>query len=86
MKQEPIKIDQVTRNRARCKKCGDIVESKTRHSYVECRCKSIAVDGGFDYLRRVGDLDSIEEMSEVREAWIQYDPVKGREVEVKRPV
>lgn len=39
------------RNRAKCKLCGDILESFHRHDYVECKCKEIAVDGGKDYFR-----------------------------------
>jgi len=30
-----------------------------------CKCKSISVDGGSWYLRRVGDFNNIEEMSEM---------------------
>lgn len=43
------------RNIAKCKKCGDIIESKFRHDFVECSCGSIFVDGGHDYIRRGGD-------------------------------
>ena len=43
------------RNIAKCKKCGDIIESKHRHDFVQCSCKSIFVDGGHDYIRRGGD-------------------------------
>ena len=39
-------------NKAKCSKCGDIIESKYRHDYVECSCGSIFVDGGKEYLRR----------------------------------
>lgn len=37
--------------RVRCKKCGDIIQSIHRHDSVWCKCKSINVDGGGDYLR-----------------------------------
>jgi len=57
----------IVRNLVRCKKCGDIIESKHVHDFVECSCGAIAVDGGHDYLRRVvvadGGLDVYEEMS-----------------------
>jgi hypothetical protein len=33
----------------------DIVESKSRHDFAQCSCHSIAVDGGLDYTRHVGD-------------------------------
>ena len=42
----------IIRNRAKCLVCGDVVESTFRHHYKECRCGSVAVDGGLDYIRR----------------------------------
>jgi len=51
-------------NKIKCKKCKDIIESKHRHDFVYCKCGSIAVDGGLDYLRRVGNPNDILEMSE----------------------
>lgn len=50
-------------NQIRCKKCGDIIESKSVHDFNFCRCESVAVDGGHDYLRRVGELNAWEELS-----------------------
>lgn len=51
-------------NRARCKLCGDIIESKDRHDYVTCKCGNLSVDGGQDYHRRSvkHGLDSYEEL------------------------
>ena len=54
----------ITRNAARCKKCGEVIESTFRHDFRQCKCGSIFVDGGCDYLRRGGDLENIEELSE----------------------
>jgi len=34
------------KNRAKCKLCGDIIESFHQHDFVHCRCGEIAVDGG----------------------------------------
>lgn len=48
------------RNSIRCKRCGDIIESKTPHHAVTCECKFIMVDGGLSYTRVMGDLDNIE--------------------------
>lgn len=42
----------ITKNAIRCKKCGDIIESKGTHDYVSCSCGACAVDGGYEYLRR----------------------------------
>lgn len=39
-------------NKAKCKLCNSIIESKYRHDYVECSCGEISVDGGKDYLKR----------------------------------
>ena len=55
---------QIVRNRGKCLKCGDVIESKNRHDFVWCRCKSVAVDGGREYLKRVGNPEDFEEMSE----------------------
>jgi hypothetical protein len=52
------------RNRIRCRKCGDIIESKTRHDYVTCKCGAVAVDGGSSYLKRTGNSEDIEELEE----------------------
>lgn len=38
-------------NKAKCRLCGDIIESFHRHDYVRCTCGEIAVDGGLDYMR-----------------------------------
>ncbi len=40
------------KNAIQCKLCGEVIESKHRHDYVECKCGACAVDGGHDYLRR----------------------------------
>ena len=53
----------ITRNAARCKKCGDVIESKHRHDFVWCKCHTIAVDGGKSYLRRCGEIEHFEELS-----------------------
>jgi DNA-directed RNA polymerase subunit N (RpoN/RPB10) len=50
-------------NRIRCLKCKEIIESKYRHDFRRCSCGAVAVDGGHDYLKRVGDC--YEELSEV---------------------
>lgn len=50
-------------NKIRCKKCGDIIESKSVHNFKYCKCKSVAVDGGRDFLRRMGKMGDWEELS-----------------------
>lgn len=44
----------IRRNSAECLKCGDHIESKHVHDFRYCSCKAIAVDGGYEYIRRVG--------------------------------
>lgn len=39
------------RNRAKCKLCNDIIESKHRNHYVKCKCGEIMIDGGNDSFR-----------------------------------
>lgn len=51
-------------NKIQCKKCKDIIESKYVHDFKWCVCRNIAVDGGLEYLRRVGNLEDIIELSE----------------------
>ena len=42
----------IIKNSIQCKLCKDIIESKSRHDLVKCKCGACAVDGGHDYLRR----------------------------------
>ena len=42
----------IIKNAIKCKRCGDIIESKYRHDFVTCTCGCCSVDGGHDYLRR----------------------------------
>ena len=49
--------------RIRCKNCGEIIESKSVHDFKFCKCEAVAVDGGHDYLRRVGALEDWEDLS-----------------------
>lgn len=38
-----------------CKSCGDTVYSRTRHDFRRCSCGDVAIDGGFEYTRFIGD-------------------------------
>jgi len=46
----------IIQNAVSCNGCGDFIVSKHRHDFVTCTCGAISVDGGQDYLRRVGSL------------------------------
>ena len=51
-------------NRAKCLKCGDIIESTYRHDFKWCKCGALAVDGGQDYIKRCFEsLENVEELS-----------------------
>ena len=50
-------------NKIKCKKCGDVIESKSRHDFKSCICGAVSVDGGLDYIRRCGEETSYEKSS-----------------------
>ena len=54
----------IMKNAIRCKKCGDVIESYSVHDFKFCSCQSCAVDGGHDYLRRCGNREDWEELSD----------------------
>jgi tRNA(Ile2) C34 agmatinyltransferase TiaS len=59
-----IKMKLMT-NKAQCKLCGDVIESKHVHDFRQCKCGEIAVDGGLEYARRVAkDPSNLIDMSE----------------------
>jgi len=41
-----------------------VIESKLVHDFKFCKCRAVAVDGGHYYLRRVGNFEDWEELSE----------------------
>lgn len=57
-------MEKIIVNMIRCKKCGDVIESTHRHDFKFCKCGAVAVDGGKDYLRRCGNREDWEELSE----------------------
>jgi len=54
----------IIRNRIKCKHCGSIIESKYRHDFRTCKCRKVSIDGGKDYLRRIGKPEDYEDLSE----------------------
>lgn len=63
----------ILQNKAQCLICMDIIESTHRHDYKSCKCGNLAVDGGFNYIRRTfKDKNKIKELSEYTEdpIWI----------------
>lgn len=39
------------KNKAKCKLCSDIIESKFKNDFVKCSCGQIWIDGGEEYYR-----------------------------------
>lgn len=57
----------ILRNAIKCNKCESIIKSEHTHDFKWCKCKSVAVDGGHEYLRRVGEPNDYTELSVVVE-------------------
>ena len=53
----------IIQNAVNCLSCGDLIVSKHRHDFVTCTCGAISVDGGQEYLRRVGDFANAVDLS-----------------------
>ena len=53
----------IVTNQVECVKCGDKPYSAHAHDMRWCSCRNVAVDGGQEYLKRVGDLGNFKEMS-----------------------
>ena len=57
-------MQQIITNKIKCKKCGDVIESEYTHDFKMCKCGAVGVDGGHAYLRRQGNPDVWDELSE----------------------
>ncbi len=59
----------ILRNIIQCIHCEDVIESRHRHDFQWCKWKTVAVDGGKDYLKRSfskdGDYIDMSESDEV---------------------
>ena len=58
-------MNKIIVNKIKCKKCGDVIESTYRHDFKSCKCGAVAVDGGKDYLIRLGYEEDYEELSKI---------------------
>lgn len=58
-----MKEPKIILNAACCKLCDDFIVSEHPHDFKWCKCQSIAVDGGKDYIKRCGELIHIDERS-----------------------
>lgn len=54
-------MDKPTLNRARCKKCNDIITSLSTAGTTFCQCRSIFISGGNDHQKYGGkSLDDVD--------------------------
>ena len=60
----PTEEMRLIKNAIRCKKCNDVIESKSVHHSVVCSCKSVGVDGGLEYNRMMGEMEDYECLQE----------------------
>lgn len=67
----PFVDRRLIRNRAKCRLCGDVLESRTfcPVDNKTCRCGEISVEGGLNYIGRFAttDFDNVIELSEYEE-------------------
>ena len=54
-------------NKIKCINCGDVLESKEENDFKRCSCGKVAIDGGHDYLKRIGNEEDYIELSETNE-------------------
>lgn len=50
--------------KVRCRKCGDVIQSRHVHDMKWCECGAIAIDGGEHYMRLLGDKEDIEVLTD----------------------
>ena len=56
-------MKRIINNRIQCKNCEEILESKTIHDFKMCKCGACGVDGGQEYLKRIGNPGDYIELS-----------------------
>lgn len=54
----------LVRNAARCRACGDVIESTSKNDFRACACGKIAIDGGLAEQRAFGEACYFEDLSE----------------------
>lgn len=50
----------IMKNAVKCKVCGSHIRINTEYDYIPCACGAIAVDGGPEYVRIIGDPNNWE--------------------------
>ena len=52
-------------SKVKCKKCGNVIESRTVHDCKFCECGKTMLDGGFGYQRIGGDPEDVSDYTEL---------------------
>ncbi len=60
------KKEKIISNKIKCKKYGDVIKSKNTNDYKRFSCGAVAVDGGKNYLKRIGNEDNYVELSTIK--------------------
>ncbi len=60
-------MEKIIKNAVRCKSCNEIIESKSVHDLVTCKCGRCSVDGGRQYIRRIFTTSIDEDYEELSE-------------------
>lgn len=53
----------IIENKIECKHCSSVIVSTGRNDLVLCKCGLCGVDGGLDYIRRIGNREDFIELS-----------------------
>ena len=48
-------MNRIITNHVTCVHCMTELRSYATHDFQQCKCGKVAIDGGLDYLKRVGD-------------------------------
>ena len=56
-------IEKKSSNKIQCRYCKDVIESKNLHEFKRCSCGKVAVDGGLEYMKRIGNKEDYIDLS-----------------------
>lgn len=59
--------NKILTNKIKCINCGNILESKTPNDFKRYSCGKVAIDGGHEYLKRIGNEEDYIELCEMNE-------------------
>ena len=57
------KKEEIISNKIKCKKCGDVIESKSTNNLKKISCGAVAVDSRKEYLKILCNKKDYEELS-----------------------